>query len=715
MKTLEVIQEVRKKLNDYDRIECPLAVETLLESIRDTLDDREVSGEYNISDLIQELKDANGDTVEKGAFTDSEIILAEILDQLGDNAQTIKSFSYPFERLIEELRVKLNDSQDSPLPETVSEKVREKLPGNGIADTESASDTAILENVRLNLNDSVEPYRWETERLNEYISAGKEEIRFRRNDVTGSGVGKRFESALIAYTTARAFEHEAEDQSDASRCQAYWKTFESELKNAPFAWTDSELSGAIAEAITVIQSRRFAKTVGSRYEQSIISFALMRAFERGRPFGANEEMYQHYLTKFESDLNATPSARSDQEYRDLIEDAIRDIIRRRPDCKKQIYKASSDILLLNDKFVPAIILHVTGRLNPGGNFELFHKAVADIPFQWDEEILKRYMEDGILWIYRDFMRGTRGTDADGKLQCPECFRALLTAYVLSRAYEYAFSFSDSSEKIKIYRERFEAEQAKCRKLYEEEEYRRIIFDAARDLTGLALEDTGDHELPVDERHVPAILQYALFRFALRNGDLDAAGNLFALYLQLKASLPKHWTDEELLKFLNSAVREIIRRRPDCKECEYTEIGMDDTIPVSDKFETSLISYSVVRALEESGKKNVTEQHGYHVKKYEDGLSVIPRHRTDSDLLEAINIACREIFRIRPDLRLDRNGLPTKRFQGIISPEDEFPLADSLMPAVAAHSAARCIEEDNGNENRIIFFNNEFKKIVRGDI
>ena len=82
MKTLEVIQEVRKKLNDYDRIECPLAVETLLESIRDTLDDREVSGEYNISDLIQELKDANGDTVEKGVFTDSEIILAEILDQL---------------------------------------------------------------------------------------------------------------------------------------------------------------------------------------------------------------------------------------------------------------------------------------------------------------------------------------------------------------------------------------------------------------------------------------------------------------------------------------------------------------------------------------------------------------------------------------------------------------------------------------------------------
>ena len=140
------------------------------------------------------------------------------------------------------------------------------------------------------------------------------------------------------------------------------------------------------------------------------------------------------------------------------------------------------------------------------------------------------------------------------------------------------------------------------------------------MTGLALEDTGDHELPVDERHVPAILQYALFRFALRNGDLDAAGNLFALYLQLKASLPKHWTDEELLKFLNSAVREIIRRRPDCKECEYTEIGMDDTIPVSDKFETSLISYSVVRALEESGKKNVTEQHGYHVKKYEDGVT-----------------------------------------------------------------------------------------------
>lgn len=714
MKISEVIQEIRKKMKDFDRIECSIPVKHLLKSIRNALDDRESSGTYSLKDLISELKNANGDIDEPVFSMTENAIINDVLNRLGDNGKNI-SFSYPVERLVEELRYKMDDSKDELLDESsVLEKVREKLPGNGIEDTEFVTDTAILENIRLNLNDSVQPYRWESNRLNEYINSGKNEIRFRRNDVKSGNIGKRFESALIAYATARAFEHEAEDQSDASRCQAYWKTFESELQNAPFTWTDSELSSDISDAVMAIQNRRFTEDVSSRYEQCIISFVLMRAFERARPFGSNEEKYQHYLAKFEADLKSTPQAHNDQEYRDEIEDAIRDIIRRRPDCKNSIYKTSSDILLLNDKFVPAIILHVTGRLSSDGNFEPFHTAILDIPFQWDEKDLIEYMHNGIQKIHDEFMRCEEDI-SENLIPLNDSFRMMLVSYILARAYEHALSFSDYSEKYKIYRELFESEWAKGKKMYSENEYKRIIFDAIREVTEIPLDESVGNELPIDERYIPAILQYAIYRFALQSGDLTNAGNLFSIYLQLKTSLPKHWSDEELLKFLNSAVREIVRRRMDCKECENTEFSLDGTIPISDKFETPLISYSVVRALEESGKRNVTDQHSYHVKKYEEGLSVIPRHRSDSEFMNVINIACREILRIRPDLRLDANGFPSKSWQNITSSEEEFPFDDSLMPAVVAHTAARCIEEDNGDKNRILFFEDEFKKIVRGDL
>ena len=176
-------------MKDFDRIECSIPVKHLLKSIRNALDDRESSGTYSLKDLISELKNANGDIDEPVFSMTENAIINDVLNRLGDNGKNI-SFSYPVERLVEELRYKMDDSKDELLDESsVLEKVREKLPGNGIEDTEFVTDTAILENIRLNLNDSVQPYRWESNRLNEYINSGKNEIRFRRNDVKSGNIG----------------------------------------------------------------------------------------------------------------------------------------------------------------------------------------------------------------------------------------------------------------------------------------------------------------------------------------------------------------------------------------------------------------------------------------------------------------------------------------------------------------------------------------------
>ncbi len=919
MKISDVIQEIRKRLGDFDRIEYTLTVQKLLNSIRDALGDRE-SGTYSLQKLIGELKNANGESEDMNFTLTEGRVLADVRDRLGDNDLNVSfsypvarlieelrsrngdlgtdhtltegrvladvrsrlgdndrnvSFSYPVARLIEELRESVGDSTDGALDESrLPAQVREKLDGNGAADTGTVSRAAVLVNVRLNLNDSVSPYRWETEQLNGYIDSGCDAVRFRRKDAGASDPGARFESAVIAYATARAFEHEAEDQSDASRCQFYWKKFEEELQNAAFVWTDDELSGYLSEGVQAIRNRRYVKTVGARYEQCVVSYALMRAYEQAREIGSHEEKYQHYLAKFESELKSTPPAREDSEYRDaiedgvrevirrrpdcketvyaasgvnllngkfvpavsawalaelkdrvtdpeaknelerfyteldripfhwedddlsrylgdavelvredsmqydpartetlpvkdkylqyliqyvlvrayeqalgtgdygekykvhqelflsereragksysdgqyreFIEDAIREIIRRRPDCKNVIYRESGETLLLNDKFVPAILPHVSGRIGIDGDAgETFRKEITDIPFHWEDDDLRRHLDDGINLIREEFIHFEPSvTDV---LPVGDRYFMLLESFILSRAYEQALSFADHGEKYKLYRGIFETERERAGKIYAESEYRRLVLDAVRELTGIPLdESTLADELPIDERCVPSILHYALYRFALRSGDFEAAGNSLKLYLELKSELPKHWSDGELTDFLNSAIREIIRRRPDCKECEYTEVQEDGTVPVSDKFETSLISYSVIRALEESGKRNVTEQHQYHVKKYEAGLSAIPRHRSDAELIGTLNPCIREIFRLRPDLRLDKNGFPVKRPTDAATAEDEFILPDTLLPAAAAYSAARCIDEDRGDKERAVLFFKEFNQLVRGE-
>ena len=721
MKISEVIQEIRKKLGDFDRIEYSLSVQKILNSIRDALGDREIYGTYSLQKLIEELKNANGESNDTSFTLTAERVLADVRDRLGDNDSNV-SFSYPVARLIEELRESLGDSKDGELdPDSLTAKVREKLDGNGAADTGSVAKASVLVNVRLNLNDSVPPYRWETEQLNEYIDSGCDTIRYRRKDVGSSGPGVRFEAAVTAYTTARAFEHEAEDQSDASRCQFYWKKFEEELQNAPFAWTDSELSGYLSEGVQAVRNRRYAETVGTRYEQCVISFALMRAYERSREIVGHEEKYQHYLAKFESDLKSTPSAREDSEYRETIEDGVREVIRRRPDCKDTIYAASS-VNLLNERLVSAIsawaLFELKGRVADEGSkneLERFYTELNRIPFHWQDTDLQHYLDEGVNLIREEFIHFEPAV-TDGVLPVGDRYSMLLESHILSRAYEHALSFADYGEKYKLHRERFEAERERAGKSYAESEYRRIILDAASELTGEPLnESTIDDILPIDERHVPSILHYALYRFALRAGNFAAAGDFLKQYLELKSELPKHWSDEELTGFLNSAIREVIRRRPDCKESEYTEKAMEGgTIPISDKFETSLISYSVIRALEGSGKRDVTEQHQYHVKKYEAGLSAIPFHRNDMELVGYINLGIREIFRLRPDLRLDKDGFPLKRPEDATSPDGEFMLPDVLLPAVVAYSAARCIDEDKRDKDRIVLFSKEFNQLVKGE-
>ena len=690
MKVSEVLNETRKRLGDFDRIGHTLRVSDLILKIRAELDDAET--EEIASGGAGVLKDFSYSLTE-------ERILSDVKKVLGYNDESIE-YSYGMSRLIQELREELDDGSDSELSTAaVLAKVRLALDGAGANETGAVNKVQVLSNVRLNLNDSVEPYRWTDKKLNEYIDSGCNEIQCRRKDACGkyNAVSSRFEGAVTAYVSARAFEHEAEDQSDAERSQYFRALYEKEIKDAPAVWLDADLKGFIAEGVQTIQNRRYALPAGVRYEQCVVDFALARAFE----YTGDAEKFAAYNSKFEAELKEVPPHREDSEYRNAIENGIREVLYRRPDCRGITYRAS-ETAVLNEKFVPCVRAWALGELKNrseanGGADDVarFYSELAKIPFRWKEEELKRYLRDEL----------GRVSDSETEVTSPvlpadDEYLEQLESYVLSRAYEQALSFGDYAEKYKLYRERYEAERLRSEKRYSESERKRVLSEG---ISALGRSDV---------KAVPALLEYVAYRTAVRNGNPSEAAVALQRYLGLKAELPKHWEDEELIAFLNSGVREIIRRRADCKLCEYEEFGETGEIPVSDKFETSLISYSVVRALEGIGAGD-GEKLKFHVQKYESGLKEIPFHRPDAELLEAVNAGVREILRVRPDLRLDKHGYPVRRAEAA-NVNEEFSLSDDLVPAVSAYAAVRCLDEERRDEKQRMIYEQEFNHIIRGD-
>lgn len=168
--------------------------------------------------------------------------------------------------------------------------------------------------------------------------------------------------------------------------------------------------------------------------------------------------------------------------------------------------------------------------------------------------------------------------------------------------------------------------------------------------------------------------------------------------------PFRWETERLNEYIDSAYDTIRFRRKDVK-----------TSNPGSRFELAVIAYATARAFEhEAEDQSDASRCQFYWKKFEEELFAIPIHRSDAELIGYINPCIREIFRLRPDLRLDKNGFPVKRPTDAATAEDEFILPDTLLPAVAAYSAARCIDEDKGDKDRIVLYSKEFNQLVRGE-
>ena len=111
--------------------------------------------------------------------------------------------------------------------------------------------------------------------------------------------------------------------------------------------------------------------------------------------------------------------------------------------------------------------------------------------------------------------------------------------------------------------------------------------------------------------------------------VEEAINEFRLQLKDTGSLPR-WKDEEVVTYLNNALRDLNKRRPDAFFTEYgvpaTEVPAALTlssgdIEINDFFEEPFIHYACYRALtRDSDDPANTQQVGFFLQLYKAGIS-----------------------------------------------------------------------------------------------
>ena len=750
MKIADILNDVRTKLNDHDKINFSMTADKILDMVRARLNDStDVNTDYSVERLLMDVRKNMGDT-DKVAFSLTVArVLSDVRDRLNDSNDF--SYTYSLKRLIQEIRNNVSDNDNVTCSLNMSDilaKVRDNL-GDNDSGTSTINQTEVLKQIRYNLDDSVLPYRWSDADLKSYMSAGIRDILLKRSDCAKKNttmIRDKFSSALVAYATASAFEHEAEDKNDAERRNFYWEKYQAELKAVPFRWETETLVEFAASGLREIIRRRVdcrsvinvgvssssTITISDKFENALIHYILSRALEESLDFPAESEKYKLHRDRFLEEIQTVPFHWDDTDYSAYINDAVREIIRKRQDCKDIVYKETSSAFLLNSKFIPAVIAHVSARIQEmkGNeaykiNLDRFDAELKKVPFHWQNSDLLLYVNDAVRNIIR---RRSDCSDLEYKtlfesssIPVSDKFLLPINCYVLARAFEQALDYPNASEKYKLYQTQFFDELKSIPYHFSDEELLNVLKDALLEVYRRRgdcknEEFSGEIEisgtLPLSDKYVPALLAYIRSKLSLQTGDVQSQQGYMDQFFSFLSMVPWHWTDQKLKEFLNSGIREIIRKRPDCKFDIYLEEEDQTVLPISDKFEQALVAYIVFRCLEEHPNENWLE---YYRKSYENELSNIPFHWSDAEFISYLNQGVREIRRRRPDERMNKYGMPAEDYVDVSEKDVDVPLRDSFFSAITGYIAAKCVESKIGMEkpDRFASFINEFNQI-RGE-
>lgn len=127
-----------------------------------------------------------------------------------------------------------------------------------LSPTTSITPTDVISRSRETLADTVAPYRWSDNQLEEFLDDGVTDLRTFRSDVTElANIPEAFASALANYVVSRAFALDNDAQNNNGQLSdKYLALFMSQAAAVPFYFTDEQLGQYADETVLDLVSKR---------------------------------------------------------------------------------------------------------------------------------------------------------------------------------------------------------------------------------------------------------------------------------------------------------------------------------------------------------------------------------------------------------------------------------------------------------------------------
>lgn len=297
-------------------------------------------------------------------------------------------------------------------------------------------------------------------------------------------------------------------------------------------------------------------------------------------------------------------------------EGVADIIAKRPDAK---YSGS-----VRSAFKDALSAYVLMRAFEGEietspdamRYQLFRKKyqeeLASVPYHWNNDDLLKCLQHGAVDLVSKRPDALFSGSVSGLAGIRKEFTDALEAYGAARALERRFGQQAAADaRWKTNADRYQQELAAVPYHWSDNLLKQFIADAVAEIASVrpdALIGSGISIESIRAEYRPAIVAYAVAKARETRIGKDASGdtlwkiNMEKFQAELKTQ-PYHWSDEELLMYLNNSIADIAFLRPDARmdeegeEIDLETVGLDDLFPFPGNLKTAAKSYVIFSAIE----------------------------------------------------------------------------------------------------------------------
>lgn len=297
-------------------------------------------------------------------------------------------------------------------------------------------------------------------------------------------------------------------------------------------------------------------------------------------------------------------------------EGIADIVGKRPDAKdggsvRSAFKDALSAYVLMRAFEGEI------ETNPESvRYQLFRKKyqeeVSSVPYHWTNDDLKKCLEHGADDIASKRSDAVISSTATGIGRIRQEFKDALEVYAAARAIERRFGKEAASDaRWKVNTERYQHELNAVPYHWSDDVLNGFITDAVAEIAAKRSDariGDGNGIESLREEYRAAVIAYAIAKAKeIRLGKEASVDplwkvNIEKFYAELKSG-EYHWSDEELLMYLNNGIKDILAVRADARmdengdEILIGDVEAEDVFPLRPDLKGAAKSFVIYSAVE----------------------------------------------------------------------------------------------------------------------